>query len=134
MTPLSLPPSARQSSVLVVEDYADLRRMMVRMLSKAGIEKIDQAQDGYECLAMAQRHAYDVILLDISMPGITGLEVCEKLRQSGASRSSRIIACTAHLNMAHGALFDRAGFSDILTKPFGIPELLAKSFPVATTG
>ena len=41
MTPLSLPPSARESSVLVVEDYADLRRMMVRMLSKAGIEKID---------------------------------------------------------------------------------------------
>lgn len=109
--------------ILVVDDYPDLRRMMIRMLHRAGFGPVQEAGDGYECMRIAEADWLDVVLLDISMPGVSGMEICPWLRKAGRNSAMRIIACTAYAQQVHRPLFRAAGFDDLLIKPFGADEL-----------
>ncbi len=112
--------------ILVVDDYPDLRRMMIRMLHRSGFGCVDEAGDGYECMRIAESKWLDVVLLDISMPGVSGMEICPWLRKAGRNRDARIIACTAYAQQVHRPMFLSAGFDDLLIKPFGADELYDK--------
>jgi len=82
--------------ILVVDDYPDLRRMMIRMLHRSGFGRVLEAGDGQTCMRIAESAWLDVVVLDISMPGVRGMEICPRLRKAGRNREARIIACTAY--------------------------------------
>lgn len=104
---------------LVVDDHAISRELVGRVLGKLGWS-VSLAEDGYQALEMFQHRSYDIILLDLSMPGMSGEETCKKIRALPQARRSKIIAYTAH---AYAEDFPRLlaeGFDRILTKPVSI--------------
>jgi two-component system, OmpR family, response regulator ArlR len=108
--------------ILLVEDEK-LMSMFVEMeLSHEGYI-VDLAYDGREALNLAEKIEYDLILLDIMIPGINGIEVCRRIRQSSMIP---IIMLTAKSDVSDRVLGLDVGANDYLTKPFAIEELLAR--------
>ena len=107
----------RQLSVLVVEDN-EFNRVIVRaMLQKEGIE-VFEARDGEEGITLANTRRFDLILMDISMPRVDGLQAAQAiLTGTGASAKSPIVAMTAHALAEEASRFRNAGMSRILVKP-----------------
>lgn len=115
-TPVVAEPEA-PVSVLVIEDNPISRVLAERLLAAAG-HAVTVAVDGTEGLALAARHGFDLVLTDISMPGIDGVEVARRLRAGGGpSARARIVALTAHALPEDRARFAAAGIDDCLTKP-----------------
>ncbi len=109
--------------LLIVEDYIPLRRSLTKGLSEAGFA-VDATGDGKEGLWYAQSNDYDVIVLDIMLPGMDGLQILEAIRADG--KDTHVLLLTAK-----DAVEDRvkgldAGADDYLTKPFAFEELLAR--------
>jgi two-component system OmpR family response regulator len=109
--------------VLIVEDEAKMAGLIRRGLEREGMA-VDTAGEGEEALWKAEAVDYDAIVLDLMLPGIDGLEVCRRLRESGVW--SPILMLTAR-----DAVRDRVagldrGADDYLTKPFSFAELLAR--------
>lgn len=121
--------SPTDRAVLVVDDLPDLHLMVVLMLGRASIDPIDEAESGEECLALCAGFKYEVILMDLTMPGIGGMEACKVLRQLSRHQSTRIVACTAHSTLYASEVFFNAGFDDVLPKPFSYDYLLATVLP-----
>ncbi len=108
--------------VLLVEDDERLARLTARYLQEHGI-LVTVARTGPEGLAEASRHAYDVVLLDLMLPGRDGMEVCRELR----TRSDvPIIMVTARGEEADRVLGLETGADDYLAKPYSSRELLAR--------
>lgn len=104
-------------SVLVIEDNRINRVLAVRLVEGAGHVPAE-APDGTAGLALAAAQAFDVILTDISMPGIDGVEVARRIRAGGGpSAGARIVALTAHALPEDRARFLQAGIEDCLIKP-----------------
>ena len=119
-------PLSKNQAVLIVDDYPELLKTVTRMLRRSGYSKVFQATNGQDCVQLAQENVIDIILLDISMPGISGMDACRMLRSTATNKHAHIIACTAHADTRHRETFYEAGFNDILLKPFGYPELMDK--------
>src|SRR2546427_9237197 len=111
------------STILVAEDQADIRDLIVMNLRNAGYEVIAVA-DGLAALASQNEHASDLLILDLMMPGLDGLEVCKALRARG--RSTPILMLTAKSTELDRVLGLELGADDYLTKPFSLAELLAR--------
>ncbi len=110
------------SHILVVEDEEKLARFIELELVHEGYE-VSKSSDGREALELATNNSYDLILLDIMLPGLNGLEV---LRRLGNTHPTPVILLTAR-----DAVMDKvsgldAGAVDYITKPFAIEELLAR--------
>ena len=104
-------------SVLIIEDNA-INRFVLRALLEESSHRVTEAVDGIEGVALAQAVAHDVILMDISMPRLDGLEAARRIRAgSGKSRDARIIAVTAHAMPDEIERFRAAGIDDHLIKP-----------------
>jgi DNA-binding response OmpR family regulator len=113
------------ASVLVVEDDADIAELIRHSLERAG-HTVDQLASGREVLAHARRHTPDVIVLDLMLPGMDGLLVCQALRADEQTAAIPVIVVTAR-----GEEFDRVrglelGADDYVTKPFSPRELAAR--------
>ncbi len=109
--------------VLVVEDSRQMREALAKGLRENGYA-VDMAGDGLAGLELAQINPYDLIVLDILLPGMDGLEVCRRVRAEGLK--TQILMLTAR-----DAVVDRvagldAGADDYLVKPFAFRELLAR--------
>ncbi len=109
--------------VLVVEDYDSLRKSLVRGLTEAGYA-VDSAADGREGLTLATAADYDVLVLDIMLPGLDGLSVLREVR--GRNRQSRVIILTARDTVKDKIKGLDLGADDYLVKPFAFDELLAR--------
>jgi DNA-binding response OmpR family regulator len=109
--------------VLVAEDQADIRELIVLNLRQAGYEVLAVA-DGQAALASQQAKASDVLVLDLMMPRLDGLEVCKALRAQG--RATPILMLTAKSTELDRVLGLELGADDYLTKPFSMAELLAR--------
>ena len=109
--------------VLVVEDEAKVAGAVRRGLEAEGFA-VDVATDGAEGLWLAGEHAYDVIVLDIMLPGMSGFRVCEQLRQS--DNWTPILMLTAKHGEYDVAEALDSGADDYLTKPFSFVVLLAR--------
>lgn len=110
--------------ILVIEDNRDILSNILDYLQLKGFT-VDCAQDGLSGLHLAASNSYDLIVLDIMLPGIDGYQVCQRLRQD-AQNHTPIIMLTAR-----DALDDRlqglnAGADDYLVKPFALSELVAR--------
>jgi two-component system OmpR family response regulator len=106
--------------VLLVEDEAKLANLMVRWLGEDGI-RVDATNLGETALTMAADSAYDVIVLDLVLPGIDGLETCRRLRDDGVSVPVMIL--TARDGVDYRLAGRNVGGDDYLTKPFDFGEL-----------
>ncbi|MCS7153395.1 MAG: response regulator transcription factor [Bacteroidia bacterium] len=111
--------------VLVVDDEPDVLEILSYNLKQEGYEPL-LAEDGEKALSLAQQHQPSVIVLDIMMPGIDGLEVCRRLRKLPETRESYIIFLTARSEeFAELAGFE-AGADDFLVKPVRPRSLLSR--------
>jgi DNA-binding response OmpR family regulator len=109
--------------VLLVEDEPKVASFIARALREDAYA-VDMVDRGEVALRQVQETPYDAILLDIRLPGITGIEVCQKLRQWGMEVP--VLMLTARGLLQHRVEGLDAGADDYLTKPFEVPELLAR--------
>jgi len=113
----------RPATILVAEDQADIRELLVLNLRNAGYE-VSAVADGREALARQTEQARDLLVLDLMMPGLDGLEVCKALRAKGSA--TPILMLTAKSTELDRVLGLELGADDYLTKPFSLAELLAR--------
>ncbi len=109
--------------ILVAEDQIDIRDLLVMNLQQAGYE-VTAVGDGRSALDSQNEQSSDLLILDLMMPGLDGLEVCKALRARG--RSSPILMLTAKSTELDRVLGLELGADDYLTKPFSLAELLAR--------
>lgn len=109
--------------VLLIEDSRDIAELLALHLQDLGC-RIDWAPDGAAGLQMAGSLAYDLVILDLLLPGIDGLEVCRQLRNGAAYVP--ILMLTARSGEVDRVVGLELGADDYLTKPFSIRELLAR--------
>jgi two-component system, OmpR family, KDP operon response regulator KdpE len=108
--------------ILVVDDEPQIRRIMRETLTTAGYE-VDDARNGMEGLERFRDFRPDLVLLDINMPEIGGVEVCKAIRHDS---NVAIIMLTVRKSDADKVAALDAGADDFITKPFSTPELLAR--------
>ena len=128
--PLALPkpdlrpeaPLPRQK-ILIAEDHPTNRLVLREMLLHLG-QKVTEASDGTEALSLAQAQPFDLILMDISMPGLDGVAVTQAIRAGGGpSAGARILALTAHGLPEELAKFRAGGLDEVVQKPITLAVL-----------
>ena len=109
--------------VLIIDDEPPIRRFLRTSLSAQGYTVLE-AEDGETGLAMLSRNAVDVVVLDLGLPGVGGLDVLKSVRESGSSVPVIVLSSRADESGKVTAL--DLGADDYVTKPFGMEELLAR--------
>ena len=110
--------------ILLIEDNRGIAEMVGEFLERRGYS-LDYASDGVTGLHLAVSNSYDVIILDLMLPGMDGLEVCRKLRQD-AKRATPVLMLTARDTLEDKVTGLDAGADDYLVKPFELKELEAR--------
>lgn len=110
--------------VLIIEDNRNISEMVGEYLEGKGFE-VDYAGDGLDGYRLAAENTYDVIILDLMLPRLDGLEVCRRLREE-ARKSTPILMLTARDTLDEKLTGLSSGADDYLTKPFAIQELEAR--------
>jgi two-component system KDP operon response regulator KdpE len=108
--------------VLNVDDDPQIRRVMKMTLAAQGYDVAD-ARSGEEAVERMRDAKYDLVLLDVNLPGLGGLETCREIR---ASSDAAIVMLTVHDAEKDKVMALDAGADDYVTKPFSMPELLAR--------
>ncbi|MCQ9215569.1 response regulator transcription factor [Streptococcus gallolyticus] len=109
--------------ILVAEDEIQMNRVLTTALTHEGYD-VDSVYDGQAAIDMANKNAYDVMVMDIMMPVKSGIEAVQEIRQTG--NQSHIIMLTAMAEVDDRVTGLDAGADDYLTKPFSLKELLAR--------
>lgn len=110
--------------VLVADDEDDIRALVCLAVGKAGCTVTDSVADGTTALASARADLPDLAVLDVSMPGATGLEVCTALRADPATAGIRVLLLSAGASLDDVARGLAAGADAYLAKPFGVAALI----------
>jgi two-component system, OmpR family, KDP operon response regulator KdpE len=122
--------------ILIVDDEPQIRRVMKTALSAEGYV-VEDAKSAAESFEKLRQDRFDLVLLDVNMPGMTGLEACPEIRRNS---EIAIIMLTVRNSEADKIAALDAGADDYVTKPFSMPELLARiranlrRVPFATAG
>jgi DNA-binding response OmpR family regulator len=111
--------------VLVVDDDADIRELVAFKLEQAGFE-VESAADGQLGLDAALAHPPDLVLLDLMMPKLSGIEVCQRLREHPKTAETPIVLLTAKAQEADIEGGFAVGATDYIVKPFSPRDLLAR--------
>src|SRR3984885_1512892 len=114
---------SQQCSVLIVDDEPSLRKVLRTSLSAGGFT-VEEARSGEEALGAAQHKSFDLVLLDINMPGMGGVEACRRLRD--LSPRAGIVMVTVRDLEDDKVQALEAGADDYITKPFRLRELIAR--------
>ncbi len=114
-------------SVLIVDDNEELRKI-VRMTLERALRPVhcEEAANGFEALGKVEAQKPHLIVLDLMMPGMDGIEVCKRLRAKLSTALIPVIMLTARADVESKELGFLAGTDDYLTKPFDRPELVAR--------
>lgn len=112
-------------SILIVDDEAAIRELLKYNLEKEGY-KVTSAVDGEQALSLMGKSNFALVILDLMLPGINGLEVCRKMRQDPSLVAIPIIMLTAKGEEIDKVVGLELGADDYVTKPFGVRELLAR--------
>jgi len=113
-----------ESSILLVEDHTDIAEMVTAYLENRGFV-VDYAADGVTGLHLAVSNDYDAIVLDLTLPGMDGLDLCARLRND-ARKDTPVIMLTARDTLDDKVTGLSTGADDYLIKPFAIKELEAR--------
>jgi len=117
-----MPGSTLTPRALVVDDAAENRMLVSALLIQQGFA-VDQAADGEAAVASAEQHPVDLIVLDIGLPDIDGVEVCRRVREFSDAHVLMLTAQDTELDKVVGF---EAGADDYVTKPFSIAELVGR--------
>jgi DNA-binding response OmpR family regulator len=112
-------------TALVVEDEANIRELVSLHLGLEDVESVE-ASDGPEGLDLARSRRFDLIVLDLMLPGLDGLTLCRAIRRDSANVETPILMLTARRDESDKVLGLDSGADDYLTKPFGVRELMAR--------
>jgi two-component system phosphate regulon response regulator PhoB len=115
----------RGATVLLVEDEDQLRRVMKDLLEREGY-RVAEARDGIQALDQVDRHAPDVVILDLNLPGIDGYSVLAQLRSRHATRQIPVMVLTAKGDEDNEVRVFELGADDFVTKPFRARSLTAR--------
>lgn len=118
--------------ILIIEDQADILKNIAEYLELKGY-LVDCAYNGLGGLHLAVTEAFDLIILDLMLPGMDGITLCQKLRQDARSQTP-IIMLTARDSVDDKLAGFKAGADDYLVKPFSLPELHARVEAVLRRG
>ena len=111
--------------VLIVEDDAHIRDLIVLHLGLEGLQATAVA-DGREALQRVSTTPFDLVVLDLMLPGVDGISICRALRRSGPNQDVPVLMLTARREESDKVLGLESGADDYLVKPFGIRELMAR--------
>jgi phosphate regulon transcriptional regulator PhoB len=111
--------------ILIVEDENDLVKLLKYNLEKEGF-KVNYATDGSIAIAEARRDPPDLVILDLMLPGVSGLEVCRQLRRSERFARTPILILSARSEEADRVVGLEIGADDYVTKPFSTREMIAR--------
>jgi DNA-binding response OmpR family regulator len=117
--------AARQPKVLVVEDESNIRELVALHLKLEETQPVEAA-DGTLGLELARSQKFDLIILDLMLPGIDGVTLCRAIRRDSPNAATPILMLTARREESDKVLGLDAGADDYLTKPFGVRELMAR--------
>ncbi len=126
----------RKSKILLADDDADQRRLLSDLLTPQGF-LLDEAEDGVEAVEKLQTTDYDLLLLDVKMPNMTGMDVLKFIRERGLSCQVIVVTGVSDISLAIESI--KHGADDFIAKPYRIDNLLdsinrvlAKSKPLGT--
>ena len=111
--------------VLVIEDDVHIRDLIVLHLALEGLET-EAVGDGLQGLALASTQGFDLVVLDLMLPGMDGVSICRSIRREGPNQDVPIMMLTARREESDKVLGLKSGADDYLAKPFGIRELVAR--------
>src|SRR5687768_1677094 len=114
-----------QPHVLVVEDEVHIRELVSLHLRLEHAVPVE-AEDGRAALDLARQRRFDLVILDLMLPGLDGLTVCRAIRKDSPNRSTPIMMLTARREETDKVLGLESGADDYLTKPFGVREFIAR--------
>jgi DNA-binding response OmpR family regulator len=112
------------ASILIVDDDPSIRKLVATTLEDVAGFDLVEAADGDEALDLAREETPAIVLLDIDMPGIDGLEACRRLREASETAETTIVMLTAAADQEAERAAEEAGADLFLTKPFSPLELL----------
>lgn len=118
-------PDRETTTVLIVEDEPDLREILRYNLEREGF-KVIESEDGEAGLALLRKHLPNIVLLDIMLPGMDGVEICRSIKYDPQTRSIPVIMVTARGDESDIVLGLGVGADDYLIKPFSPRELVAR--------
>ncbi|HWH00023.1 MAG TPA: response regulator [Pilimelia sp.] len=111
------------AEVLVVEDDQDIRTMLATRLERAGFG-VTTAPTAVDALAAVREHRPDAVLLDVQLPGMSGLEFCRRVRADEALADILVVVATASVGPGAMAAAFEAGADEFVTKPFQLADLI----------
>jgi DNA-binding response OmpR family regulator len=114
-----------KTKILVIEDDRSLREVLTYNLQQAGFDVLT-ATDGQSGLLQAQLKSPDIVLLDLMLPVVDGLDVCRRLRADSATRDVLIVMLTAKAEESDELIGFSLGADDYVTKPFSVKVLLER--------
>ncbi len=117
----------RGARLLLVDDDHDVREVVGTMLKTLGLE-VDEVESAEDAISALQRDIYDLLLLDWSLPGMHGLDLCKRLRTAESFAYLPIVFLTSHSSSKDIVEAFAAGADDYVVKPFRAPELGARIF------
>jgi DNA-binding response OmpR family regulator len=111
--------------ILIADDQPSIRELLQLMLEEQGFEVL-AAEDGIECIRLAQEYVPDMAIVDLMMPGVDGYEVIRQLRNDTRTAHIPTLILTARMTPTDVVLGFETGADDYVTKPFNVPELVAR--------
>lgn len=114
-----------QKKILVVDDEKHIQELIKYNLESSGY-KVETVGSGEEALELIEQQSLDMVVLDLMLPGIDGLEVCKKIKMDKKTKNIPIIMLTAKSDELDKVLGLELGADDYLTKPFSVRELIAR--------
>jgi DNA-binding response OmpR family regulator len=112
--------------VLVVDDESRARELVRWHLSRAGFQVVE-CNEGLSALELARTLKFELIVLDVTLPGVDGVTICRAVRAGGANRETPLLMLTAQRTESDKVLGLESGADDYVTKPFGARELVARA-------
>ena len=122
---MDAPTGKANARVLLVEDDQNIRELVELHLQLEGLTTVSTG-DGNDALARARAEAFDLIVLDLMLPGLDGVTVCRAIRRDSRNAEVPILMLTARRDEVDKVLGLDSGADDYLTKPFGVRELVAR--------
>ena len=114
------------STVVIADDDADIRALVRISAVRAGLDVVSEVGNGDDALAAIQLHVPELAILDVTMPGLTGIEICRLVRADSLLDGVQVLLVSAAADETSIAAGMRAGAADYLSKPFSPRELASR--------
>ncbi len=116
----------KNMSILIVDDYKTMLRIIRNLLKQLGFNNVDEASDGSQALQMLRRGEYDLVISDWNMEPMTGLQLLKEVRQDSRLKETPFIMVTAESKTENVIAAKQAGVNNYIVKPFNAATLKGK--------